>query len=69
MWVASSSGLAAATPTPVKSVWQVQKLGLSPEAKSFMETCLLENLWCPITRFVPAIVWSVLHAFLQYFTR
>jgi hypothetical protein len=27
-----------ATPTPVKTVWQAQKLGQSPEAKSFTET-------------------------------
>ena len=50
------------------SMCHTQKLGHSPEANSFTETCLLENLWCPITRFVPAIVLRVLHAFLQYFT-
>jgi hypothetical protein len=34
--------------TPVKSVWQVQKLGHSPEAKSFMETGLWDP-WHPVT--------------------
>jgi hypothetical protein len=33
-----------ATPTPGKSAWQVQKLGRSPEAKSFTETGHLESL-------------------------
>ena len=27
-----------ATPTPVKTAWQAQKLGRSPKAKSFKET-------------------------------
>ena len=27
-----------ATPTPVKTAWQAQKLGHNPEAKSFTET-------------------------------
>ena len=36
-----------ATPTPVKSETQAQKLGRSPEAKSFTETSLLEP-WHPI---------------------
>ena len=27
-----------ATPTPVKTVWQAQRLGCSPEAKIFTET-------------------------------
>lgn len=38
---------ADATPTPVKIVWQVQKLGPSPKAKSFMETGLQEVLGVP----------------------
>ena len=42
-----------ATPTPVKSVWQVQKLGCSPEAKSFTETGLLEVLGVPKHRCGP----------------
>ena len=47
----------SATPIPVKSAWQVQKLAYSPEAKRFMETFLLEILCHLITqmcfRFVP----------------
>ena len=38
-----------ATPTPVKSETQAQKLGRSPEAKSFTETGLLET-WHPVTQ-------------------
>jgi hypothetical protein len=32
-----------------------------------MGTCLLENLWCPITRFVPEITWRILACFLAVF--
>ena len=42
-----------AIPTPVESVWQVQKLAHSPEAQSFMETGLLEIFWCPIKGYGP----------------
>ena len=35
----------------MKSVWQVQKLGRSPEAKSFTETFLLEP-WHPTAQMV-----------------
>jgi hypothetical protein len=37
----------SATPTPVESERQVQKLGSSPKAKSFMETGLQEVLGVP----------------------
>ena len=36
--LATWNNILNATPTPVKSVWQAQKLGCRPEAKSFTET-------------------------------
>ena len=60
-----------ATPTPVKTAWQAQKLRHSPEAKVFHRNLASWNHGTPIARMLqicPCNSVEGLACFLQYFT-
>jgi hypothetical protein len=54
------------TPTPVKTVWQAQKLGCSPDTKSSTETRSLGTLAQMLQTCPCFSLWMYLYAFFQY---